>query len=312
MNWLRAIDARFYAPLAPERLATLRFLTGLFSVIYLVVRGNVLADFRVEPGGFTPVGMAAWLRAPLPPWLMLVLYVLALASGAAFTLGLFFRASGPLFALLMLWITSYRNSWGMIFHTDNLLVLHLAVIAQSDAAATLSLDARRRGCVLESAPRFGWPVRLISAVTTIAYCLAGIAKLKITGWSWMDGDVLRNYIAYDGMRKSQIGSVHSPFAGFFVRYAWPFPALSALTMLLELTGPLTLLVPWLARVWAIGLYGFHIGVFASMAIAFPYPLSGVAFASMFRCERLWRLSPLAKLARFFEPTVLQPSSKQLE
>jgi hypothetical protein len=300
MSLLRVIDARVYAAAKPERLATLRFLTGLFSLIYLAVRGQVLADFRVEPGGFTPVGVAAWLHAPLPPLLALALYACALLSCVAFTLGFRFRIFGPVFALLMLWVTCYRNSWGMIFHTDNLLVVHLVVLAQSDAAAVLSIDARRRTSPALSDPRFGWPVRLISATTTVAYLLAGIAKLKITGWSWMDGDVLRNYVAYDGMRKSQIGSIHSPFGGWIVQYAWPFPALSVLTMLLELSGPFTLLVPWLARIWAIGLWGFHVGVFASMAIAFPYPLSGVAFASMFACERLWDLPALARLRRVLE------------
>src|SRR5260221_7851711 len=98
-----------------------------------------------------------------------------------------FAVTGPLFALLMLWVTSYRNSWGMIFHTDNLLVVHLGVLAQSDAAAALSIDARSRAAPAASAARFGWPVRLISASTTFVYLLAGIAKLKITGWSWMDG-----------------------------------------------------------------------------------------------------------------------------
>lgn len=312
MKLLRAIDARLYGAAPPERLATLRFLTGLFSVVYLAVRGHVLADFRVEPGGFAPVGVVAWLHAPLPPVLVFALYLGALLSGIAFTLGARFVVTGPLFALLMLWVTSYRNSWGMIFHTDNLLVVHLAVIAQSDAAAVLSLDARRRVTPPASDPRFGWPVRLISATTTFAYLLAGIAKLKITGWSWMDGDVLRNYIAYDGMRKSQLGSVHSPFGGWIVQYAWPFPALSALTMLLELSGPFTLLVPYLARAWALGLYGFHIGVFASMAIAFPYPLSGVAFASMFECERLWRWRPLRALQRFLEGSALRGEQSRVE
>jgi hypothetical protein len=312
MKLLRAIDARFYKAVPPERLATLRFLSGLFSVVYLAVRGHVLADFRVEPGAFAPVGVVAWLHAPLPPPLVFALYAAALLSGIAFTLGARFVVSGPLFALLMLWVTSYRNSWGMIFHTDNLLVVHLAVIAQSDAAAVLSLDARRRGTLPASDPRFGWPLRLISATTTFAYLLAGIAKLKITGWSWMDGDVLRNYIAYDGMRKSQLGSVHSPFGGWIVQYAWPFPALSALTMLLELSGPFTLLVPSLARLWALGLYGFHIGVFASMAIAFPYPLSGVAFASLFACERLWGWRPLQALQRFLEGPALRAGHPRVE
>jgi uncharacterized membrane protein YphA (DoxX/SURF4 family) len=298
LKLLRAIDAPFLAPAPAERLATLRVLTGLFGVVYLVVRGQVLADFRVSPGRFEPVGLAAWLTTPLPPALAFALYLAAVASGVAFALGMRFRWSGPAFALLMLWVTSYRNAWGMIFHTDNLLVVHLCVLAQSDAAAALSLDARGRTQPVTDHMRFGWPVRLISATTALAYLISGIAKLKVTGFAWMDGEVLRNYVAYDAMRKSQIGSIHSPFGAWLVQYAWPFPLLSVFSMLLELSGPLMVLAPPLARLWAGGLYAFHVGVFASMAIAFPYPLSGIAFASIFECERLWSWRPLARIHRW--------------
>src|SRR5262245_22617086 len=128
------IDARFYAPLGPARLATLRVLTGAFAVIYFAVRAPVMASFAsFTPDQFQPVGLTQLLSAPLPSWLALVLYLAALSFGVAFTLGAWFRVSGPAFALLALWVTSYRTSWGMIFHTDNLLVVHLAVLALSDA-----------------------------------------------------------------------------------------------------------------------------------------------------------------------------------
>ena len=417
MRLLRAIDARYFAPAPAERLATVRVLTGSFAVIYLLVRGQVLADFRTAPGTFRPVGIAAWLSAPLPAGVAFALYLAALACGVAFTLGFCFRWTGPAFALLVLWVTTYRNGWGMIFHTDNLLVLHLGVLALSDAAAALSIDARRRrglsaqagrnqglsaqagrsqglsidalrshglpaqvhgreglpaqvrgsrglqviasrqeslaaphrshelprgpaageeqsaatlpgaeppeARIAATAPaalgshelpfdraRFGWPLRLISILTALAYLLAAVAKLKVTGLGWMDGDVLRNYIAYDAMRKSQIGSIHSPFGAWLVQFAWPFPLLSVFSMLLELSGPLALLWPRTARAWALGLYGFHVGVFASMAIAFPYPLSGVAFASIVECERLWRLGPLRRAHHWLSGSTCTPARSE--
>src|SRR5262245_37248536 len=133
------LDSRFYAPLGPARLATLRVLTGAFAVIYFAVRAPVMASFRsFTPDQFQPAGLAQLLSGPLPAPLVLALYLAAIGFGLAFTLGAWFRISGPGFALLALWVTSYRNSWGMIFHTDNLLVVHLAVLALSDASATLS------------------------------------------------------------------------------------------------------------------------------------------------------------------------------
>lgn len=292
------LDARFYAPLEPARLATLRVLTGAFAVIYFTVRAPVMASFRTfSDARFAPVGLASFLDAPLPAWAVLALYLAAIGFGIAFTLGVWFRLTGPAFALLALWVTSYRNSWGMIFHTDNLLVVHLLVLALADSAAALSLDARGK----PPAPphgRFGWPVRLMSAVTVLVYLLAGVAKLKASGLPWMEGEILRNYIAYDAVRKAQVGSVYSPLGAFLVQYAWPFPFIGALTVALELFGPLTLLHRRAAQLWVAGVYAFHLGVLLSMAIAFPYPLAGVAFASFFAAERIWTWRWLQRPARW--------------
>jgi len=301
MSFFASFDARFMAEAPPERLATLRFLTGAFAVIYFIARGPVMADFRHAPGVFEPVGIARVLSTPLPAAVPFGVYLLTLGAGVAFTLGARFRFTGPLFALLALWLTSYRNSWGMIFHNDNLLIMHLIVLGGCDAAAALSIDARGRGVAAEAA-RFGWPLRLISILTALAYVLAGVAKLKGTGISWVDGEVLRNYIAYDALRKLQIGSLASPLAPYLVQVEWPFAALSVLTLSLELVGPVMIWQPRLALIWALGVWGFHVGVLFSMAIAFPYPVSGIAFASLFPCERLWQLGRLGRLrSLLFEP-----------
>jgi len=302
MSLWRKLDARFMAEAPAERLATLRFLTGVFALAYLLVRAPVLADFRRPPGGFHPVGLVSWLDAPLPVWAVFVIFGLTLLTAACFTLGHRYRWTGPAFALLFLWVTSYRNSWGMVFHNENLLALHLCVLGLSDAAAAVSLDARRAGGAPPPHARFGWPLRLMSATTVLVYVLAGVAKLKVTGISWMDGDVLRNYIAYDAMRKTQIGSIRSPIAGYIVQVGWPYVLLSVFTLVVELGGPIALCSRRLTLYWVLAAYGFHVGVFASMAIAFPYPLSGIAFGSMFACERLWNFRRLGRLrSRLFEP-----------
>jgi hypothetical protein len=311
MRVLRWLDCQFFAPVPAERLATVRVLTGVFSVIYLLVRANVLGDFRVQPGRFIGVGLAAVLSRPVPAWLQLVVFGLCVICGALFTLGVRYRLSGPLFALLLLWVTSYRNSWGMVFHTDNLLVVHVIALAFCDAAAALSWDARGRVPAQDSG-RFGWPLRLLMALTALAYLLAGVAKLKIAGLSWTDGEVLRDHIAYDALRKSQIGSLYSPFAAYLVQLDWLYPVLSWLTLVLELAGLLVLWSPPLRAAWAAGLWSFHLGVLISMVIAFPYPLTGVAFAALFRCERLWHVRALAGIRRFLAGPGLQAASTRVK
>lgn len=311
MRVLHKLDSQFLAPAPAERLATVRVLTGAFAVLYLLARANVLGDFRVQPGRFVGVGLAALLSGPVPAGLQLAVFALCVLTGALFTLGVRYRISAPAFAFLLLWVTSYRNSWGMVFHTDNLLVVHVIALAFSDAAAALSWDARGRPAPA-AAGRFGWPLRLLMALTALAYLLAGIAKLKIAGLSWTDGEVLRDHIAYDALRKSQIGSLYSPVAGYLVQLDWPYPVLSWITLLLELGGPLVLWSLPLRAAWAAGLWSFHLGVLISMVIAFPYPLSGVAFAALFPCERLWHLRALAGIRRFLAGPGLQAEGSRVK
>jgi hypothetical protein len=288
---------RFFDEVPAERLALVRILVGAYASVYLLVRAPVLADFRgMAEERFEPVGLAALLDAPLSPTAALVAWAACWLLCVAFTLGVWFRVIGPLCALALLWVTSYRTSWGMVFHTDNLLAMHVLALGFVPACAeSLSLDARKR---VRPAPdaRFGWPLWLMSAITVVAYLLAGVAKLKISGLHWADGEVLRSTMAHDAVRKAAVGSIHSPLGAWLVQYGWPFPVLGAMTLVLELGAPLALLGRRVAAAWVLGIWSFHLGVIATMAIAFPYPLSGIAFASFFPLEG-W-LAPDAKLGRF--------------
>jgi hypothetical protein len=218
---------------------------------------------------------------------------LAAATGFAFVAGWRFRWSGPAFALLLLLVTTYRNSWGQIFHTENLMVMHVLVLAFSPAADALSLDARRTG----SAPggedgRYGWPIQLMCLVTVMTYFIAGQTKLRNAGLDWLTTDSLRNYVAYDNLRKAELGDTHSLLGAAMVRHDWLFPPFAAFTLAVELGAPLAMLRGRVARVWTAAAWAFHAGVLAVMAILFWYPLLGAAFAPFFPVERLrvpaWR------------------------
>jgi hypothetical protein len=294
------LERWFFAPAPAARLALLRLLVGSFATIYLLVRSPVLADFRgMAAARFEPVGLAAVLAAPLAAQLAFAAWALCAVLCTLFAVGARFRWTGPLAALAVLWVTSYRNSWGMVFHTDNLLVLHMLALGATPAAAdVLSVDAARRGVASGTAARrgvgresiaddarYGWPVRLVSALTVATYVLAGIAKLKLSGLEWAEGEVLRSTIAHDAVRKAAVGSIYSPLGAWLVQHGWPFPFFGAFTFVVELGAPLALLGRRIALVWAALALSFHIGVLATMAIAFPYPLSGVALASLLPLEK---------------------------
>lgn len=274
-------------PMPAQRLALLRIAIGGLALVYLAVRlPNLvgLADFAGRQ--FHPVGVTSLLSTPLPPHWVPVSLGLALLSGVAFVLGIGFGLTGPVFALSFLWITTYRSSFGMVFHTENLLALHLLLLGASRAADALSVDARRPArSAVEPSAEYGWAIRAMCVVTVLAYVLAGVAKLKLAGGPWLEGELLRRQIAYDNLRKLELGTEVSPLGPWLVRHRGFFPWLAVGTMLVELGAPIALTRPRAAQVWVVAAWGFHLGVLLFMSIAFFYPLSGFAYLSFFPLER---------------------------
>lgn len=302
----RRIDTFWYMPATASRLAHVRLLVGGYSVVYLLITAkNFLAATTFGAERFTPVGPMTVLTAPPPAPLVHVAFAAAIATGCAFAAGFRYRVSGPLHALLVLALTSYRSSWGMLFHTENLLALHLVLLGVAPAADALSMDALRRARTRAGGARaheeevadgrYGWCLRAASCVTVATYVVAGIAKLKLGGLEWASGATLQAQVAFDNLRKIELGSVHSPLGAWLVPHRAIFGPLAALALALELGAPVALVGPRLARAWCGAAWLFHVGVLVVMAIGFPYPLAGVAFASFLRPET-WRvLGPVRRV-----------------
>lgn len=293
----------FFAPAPAARLAAARWLCLGFAVVYLLAAiSPLLRPMNLPRSSFQPVGIVSVLADPLPRALVVGAYVACVAAGVLATVGTWYRCSAPAFALLMLWVTTYRNSWGMLFHNENLLVLHVAVLAFCPSAAdvwTWGTNNETNEQDTELAGDYGWPLRVLSLVTVSTYVVSGLAKLIHAGPGWLGGEEIRAHIAFDAVRKLELGSIHSPLGVALVKLPWVFPPLSLLTLAFELGAPVALLGGRFAKVWAFICYGFHAGVVVLMAIVFPYPLSGVAFASLFAPERWisWMLTRLGLDAR---------------
>jgi hypothetical protein len=287
------IRERYFASEVPTRLAALRVLVGAFGTVFLVIRTGYLFDVaRLPDARFDAVGPLSFLGSPLPVGSVQVGAFAAIALGVAFTLGWRFRVTGPAYAVVLLLVTTYDNSWQHIAHTENLFTLHTAVLALAPSADAWSLDARRRAAggvpPADAGEAYGWPVRLVSVITVCTYVLAGWAKLRNGGVDWVTGDVLRNQIAHDNLRKIARGDRYSPIGGRLVRHAWLFPPMALASMCVELGAPLALLRGAPRRAWVAAAWLFHLGVLAIMAILFIYPLTGIAYASFGRPDDLWR------------------------
>lgn len=280
MTAVEWVDRWWMAPGPARLLGLFRVLVGGFGTVYLVVRWpNLVSSTGFEARQFEPVGVVSILEQPVGDWLLYALVVGAIGAGVAFTLGWRFGVSGPVFAVLLLVVLTYRNSWGQVFHTENLLVLHALVLGLSRSADGLSLDARG-GTADVRGEAYGWPLRLCGVVTVLAYVIAGMAKLDEAGLGWVTSDALRNQVAYDNLRKELLGDYHAPLGAWLVGHGWVFKPLAMGTLVVELGAPLALLGRRLAIGWAVSAWLFHVGIVATMAILFPYQLLGVAFVPL--------------------------------
>jgi len=243
---------------------------------------------RTDPALFAPVGPVRALSRPLPPAVADALVTAELVATTAFTLGVRHRVTGPLHAALLLWTLSYRNSWSMVFHNDNTLVLHTLVTGLSPAADALSVDALLRPGSPAPHWRYGFPATVSSAVSAVsaAYLVAGLAKVRgPLGWGWASGDALRSQVAADGLRKELLGSSAAPLGVRLYRYTGLWRTMAVGSLAVELGAPLALLDRRLGRAWAGAAFGMHWGIKAVMGITFRYHLSGAAYTSFLRWPR---------------------------
>lgn len=285
-------DRWLLAPGSARRLAILRILVAGYATSFVVLRwpsfwnGASLGERQLEG-----VGVLWWLTNRPDPTLMHALLIITVCAGVLVTLGLRHRVTGPVFAVLFLVVTTYRLSFGHVIHTEHLVAVHLLVIGFSRAGDALT-PRRSPPSPDRDVPDqdiYGWPVKVMACATVVAYTLAGWAKIDHGGLDWLVGDVLRNQVAYDNLRKVLLGSDHSVIGAHIIGYRWIFPPFAVLTVAVELLAFVTLLgrtrltVAWVFAAWA-----FHVAVLATMAIAFPYQLTAIAYAPLLPVEHIFR------------------------
>jgi hypothetical protein len=266
MSWL--------TPDAPyERLRVTRFLAGLFATVYCLVRVTYLADFSRKPASsFAPAGVVNLLAHPLPSAVTWSLALATLALGVLFTLGKRLAVVGPAFFALLLWTLSYASSWSKLLHSENLFVLHVGVLALAGAR--------------KDEKTAGWVLRTAAIVTVLTYVLAGITKLRNGGAAWLTGEALGSWLAWDALRKIELGSTASPVAPFVAAHPALLQIFAIYTLIVELGAPAALVHPRLARGWALLAWSFHAGILVTMWIGFFYPLSGVALLPLLPAEKI--------------------------
>ncbi|MCX4243481.1 hypothetical protein [Paraliomyxa miuraensis] len=293
------------APVMPaSRLALVRVVVGLYACVWLaMVAPDLMRRSALGAAKFEPLGIATWSGMVAPGVVMAVIGVTG-GLGIAMVLGLghrgLRRAVGPAFAVGVLWLASYRNSWGHLSHGEHLMVLQLLVLAvapTTDAVRVRWPGGKDVRAGDEQQPReserYGWPLRVIMLVTVSTYAIAGLAKLRGAGWAWISGEAVRLHVGHEALRMTLVGESGWSLGAWLLPHAWVFTAAAVGTVVLELGAPIGLRRGWVGIGWIAGLWAMHVGIWVVMGIGFPYPLSGVAFAAWLPLERV--LTPIRRL-----------------
>ncbi|WP_211241421.1 hypothetical protein [Pseudonocardia spinosispora] len=273
----------------PARLGMVRLLIGGYTFYYLRKRRDAFHRLnRTDPALFAPVGPVRVLRKPIPAPVADALNDATLVSTALFALGAGHKVVGPVHSSLLSWTLSYRNSWSMIFHSDNSLVMHSIVLGATRAADAVSVDALLSSAKTpEPHKRYGWPLQLMNAVSTAVYLLSGVSKVAgPLGWSWAKGSSMRRQVAVDGVRKEVFGSEAPAAAYATYKHEHLFTAFAAGSLAMELGAPLGLINRKFGKLMALALFGMHWGIRVIMGIKFRYQMSGVSFAPWFDVEKI--------------------------
>jgi len=323
-SWLsRLMDRAFFPHLPPLNLAICRIVLGAWVLYYFTSADGdqfVQACTRSLPEVFRPIGVVKLLDTPLTSATFSQIYHVMLACALLFTVGLGHRFIAPIFALLQLFLWTYRNSWGFIYHTENTLVFGALLLALAPAADTWSLDAWLAarvpgyGNVLVSTVhekpstppllhalrrgtpdfRYGWPIQLIIFVVGINYSVAGFAKIGEQGLAWasgstLEGQILRNAYWYEMIA----GQAPSSTLTVLQWPGWIFTGLAVMTLICETLGPLVVIDRRVSFLYAFIMFGFHWGVMLTMGIPFIYHLYGAAFAAFIPWEEIPFRTPQA-------------------
>ena len=274
----------------PIRTAVLRWSTGIFTTWNNLRRRAMFRKLNAQSASaFKPVGPVRVLKRPLPPQVANALFDAAQVTNILATLGVAHRVTGPVNAALQYWTLSYRNSWGMIFHNDNMALWHQMILGVSRSADALSVDAMLRDKTLlpqRYDRAYGGIPTVMNIATCSVYLLSGIAKVRSPqGWRWALGDTLRDQIAADAVRKEVFGTKAPEAAGGLYNARGFFTLAGVGALMIELGAPAALLNRRWGQLFSIAAWGMHLGIRIIMGIKFPYNTSGVSYVPFFPVGR---------------------------
>ncbi|HEX8276947.1 MAG TPA: hypothetical protein VF615_30175 [Longimicrobiaceae bacterium] len=193
---------------------------------------------------------------------------------AAAMLGLFSRWTVPAGAVAYMVFAAIFRSYAWSYHTGLVPLYCLLLLAFTPCGDAFSLDRRlrlRRGLDVEPARvprmRYGAGRYLVWMAVAVPYTLAGLSKLRNTGFDWWTGEHMKQMLVATVVEPMQFDFRVTDRLLAAPGWAWDALGLSAL--LGEVFFAVVLVSVLARRVFPLVMAGMHVGILLMQNILFP-------------------------------------------
>ena len=264
--WFGAVPLR--------RIALLRAAVYLFIPIDLVLTSGWVREHAAQgPALYQPLTVARWVHLPAPSSLAVnLLAVLVVASAVAAATGWRPRITGTIAFLAYLAWMVVAMSYGKVDHDRFAFLVALAVLPT--IGATSLRPSRTAGRWTEQG---AWALRCVQLAVVATYFLAAWAKLRFGGLDWPTGATLERAL----LRRQTV------FSSWMLDQPRILVPMQFAMIGAELLSPLVLLArsDRARTLVALGMWGFHLSVFAGVTIIFlPHCVAIAAFVPLERLD----------------------------
>jgi HTTM domain len=256
---------------APGPLVNLAVARVILAVIVLTLNDPLRFLFlgSVPPDLWVPAPFVDWIGLPRPNGELVGWVLLASRMTLALVaLGVLTPVALAVALCLQLALEGWLNSLGKVAHATIPLLYAMLFLALSPCGAALSIDrlfavrwARARGRVprdTSTSVYARWPLELVYAELAAFYFLAGLAKVRQSGFAWADGWTLQFYLL----------EKQAPAGLWLAQDVGLCRILSGLVLAFELTFPLGMVVRHVRPVYLIGGLLFHLGTRVFLRVGF--------------------------------------------
>jgi len=247
------------SPEPPTRLAAVRI--GLAALLLIRLCRSTFIGVASQPKPlYEPISFMRAFDSMPGRTVVLAVQLVAIAGAALALAGIFVKVTLPAAWLGSVFLNGMLASMGKVVHNDVLLLLAVVPLLFAPSADVWAMRRPRAAASPKASGIYGFPVHAAMLVVAGAYFFAGLAKIALSGPSW----VLSGNIRWALYASSDAQSQPNPFALFVADRPWLSVCVAAATLLLELSFPVVLFKPRLVPLFLAGALTLHTMIYMTM------------------------------------------------